>query len=64
MKDENVNCEISIKHVKGETSLKVLGSNHAVEFLLLELFDKLSTSIPKEYYEELKNVIIEYFKIF
>lgn len=64
MKDEIENCELSIKHVKGKTSLKVLGSNHAVEFLLLELFDKLSTSIPKKYYEEIKGVVSDYFKIF
>ena len=56
-------CEISIKHKNNVPSIKVVGSNHAIEFLILELLNKLEENVPKEIYNEIKNVVIGYLKI-
>lgn len=56
-------CEISVKHKNSTTYIKVVRSNHAIEYLILELLNKLKENLPKEIYNEMKNVIIHYLKI-
>lgn len=57
------NCELSIKHENGDTKIKVVGSNHAIEFLMLELIDKLKSNMPKKYFENFKSIVIEFLNI-
>ena len=63
MKKDLKECEISVKHKNSVPSIRVVGSNHAIEFLILELLNKLEENVPKEIYNEMKNVIIDYLNL-
>ena len=63
MEEDTKNCELSIKHENGNTKISVIGSNHAIEYLMIELIDKLHTHMPKKCFELFTNIVIDYLNL-